>query len=69
MDNAADLQPDDEGAVDLHHDAALRQDVTLLAGVHDVALLQNFEGKRSVGFVLQLHLERLFLWVSGGSKS
>lgn len=46
--------------MDLHHDAALRQDVTLLACVHDVTLLQNFKGKRSVGFVLQLHLERLF---------
>lgn len=54
--------------MDLHHDAALRQDVTLLAGVHDVTLLQNFEGKRSVGFVLQLHLERLFVWVSGAQS-
>lgn len=54
--------------MDLHHDAALRQDVTLLAGVHDVTLLQNFEGKRSVGFVFQLHLEKLFLRVSGAQS-
>lgn len=40
----------------LHHDVALRQDVTLLAGVHDVALLQHFEGERPIGLVLQLHL-------------
>lgn len=44
--------PDDERIVSLHHDAALRQDVALLAGVHDVPLLQHFEGKRPIGVIL-----------------
>lgn len=48
--------PDDERAVSLHHDVALRQDVSLLAGVHNVAFLQHFEGERSIALALQLHL-------------
>lgn len=46
------IGPDDERTVNLHHDAALWQDVALLAGVHDVALLQHFEGERTMSFVL-----------------
>jgi len=48
--------PDSKRTVGFHHDASLRQDVSLLTRVQDVTLFQDLHGKGATVIILQLHL-------------